>query len=59
MPEMFVTLYSVSYCIYILGKPGFFFIGIVQFVMSANSRICFGLQLVFVCFCITPSHYRH
>ena len=27
--------------------------------MSANSRIRFGLQIVFVCLYITPSHYHH
>ena len=32
---------------------------VVQFMMSANSRIRFGLQIVFVCFYITPSHYHH
>ena len=37
----------------------FAFISIVQFVMSANSRIHFGLQMVFVCLYITPSHYHH
>ena len=58
-PEMFVTSYSVTYCIYIPGKPGFGFVSIVQFMMSANSRICFGLQIVFVCLYITPSHYHH
>ena len=26
---------------------------------SANSRIRFGLQIVFVCLYITPSHYHH
>ena len=31
------------------------FISIVQFMMSANSRIRFGLQIVFVCLYITPS----
>ena len=36
----------------------FVFISIVQFMMSANSRICFGLQIVFVCLYITPSHYH-
>ena len=35
------------------------FIGIVQYMMSANSRIRFGLQIVFVCLYITPSHYHH
>ena len=37
----------------------FVFIIIVQFMMSANSRICFGLQIVFVSLYITPSHYHH
>ena len=35
------------------------FINIVQFMMSANSQIRFGLQIVFVCLYITPSHYHH
>ena len=37
----------------------FVFISIVLFMMSANSRIRFGLQIVFVCLYITPSHYHH
>ena len=37
----------------------FVFISIVQFMMSANSRLRFGLQIVFVCLYITPSHYHH
>ena len=37
----------------------FGFMSIVQFMMSANSRIRFGLQIVFVCLYITPSHYHH
>ena len=37
----------------------FVFISIVQLMMSANSRIRFGLQIVFVCLHITPSHYHH
>ena len=37
----------------------FVFISIVQFMMSANSRIRFDLQIVFVCLYITPSHYHH
>ena len=37
----------------------FVFIIIVQFMMSANSRIRFGLQIVFVCLYIIPSHYHH
>ena len=37
----------------------FVFISIVQFMMSANSRIRVGLQILFVCLYITPSHYHH
>ena len=37
----------------------FVFISIVQFMMSATSRIRFGLQIVFVCLYITPFHYHH
>ena len=37
----------------------FVFIIIVQFMMSANSRICFALQIVLVCLYSTPSHYHH
>ena len=37
----------------------FVFVSIVQFMMSANSRIRFGLQIVFACLYITPSHYHH
>ena len=37
----------------------FVFIIIVHFMMSANSRIHFGLQIVFVCSYITPFHYHH
>ena len=32
---------------------------IVQIMMSANIQIHFGLQIVFVCLYITPSHYHH
>ena len=35
------------------------FISIVQFMMSANSRIRFGLQIVFVSLYTTSSHYHH
>ena len=58
VPEMFVTSYSVTYCIYIPGNRDFVFIIIVQVMMSANIRIRFGLQIVFVCLYITPSHYH-
>ena len=37
----------------------FVFISIVQFMMSVNRRIRFGLQIVFVCLYITPYHYHH
>ena len=37
----------------------FVLIIIVQFMMSANSRIRFGLQIVSACLYITPSHYHH
>ena len=37
----------------------FVFIIIVQFMTGANIRIRFGLQIVFVCLYITPSHYHH
>ena len=31
----------------------------VQFMMSANSRIRFALQIVLICLYSTPSHYDH
>ena len=37
----------------------FVFIIIVQFMMSANSRMHVGSQIVFVCLYITLSHYQH
>ena len=37
----------------------FVLIIIVQFMMSANSRIRYGLQIVFVSLYITPSYYHH
>ena len=37
----------------------FVFIIIVQFIMSSNSRMRFGLQIVFVCLYSTSSHYHH
>ena len=60
VPEMLATSYSVTYCIYIPGKPGFcFHYYCAVYQMSADSRIRFGLQIVFVCLYITPSHYHH
>ena len=57
--DIFVTSYSVTYCIYVPGKPGICFIIIVQIMMSANDRICFRLQVVLVFLYSTPSHYHH
>ena len=37
----------------------FVFIIFVQFMMSSNSRMHFGLQIVFVCLYITSYHYHH
>ena len=60
VPEMFVTSYSVTYCIYTFRENReFVFIIIVQFMMSANIRIRFGLQIILVCLSSTPSHYHH
>ena len=38
---------------------GFVFMSIVQFMMSANSRIRFGMHIVLVCLYSTPSLYHH
>ena len=57
---MFVTSYSVTYLMYTFRENReFVFISIVQFIMSANSRIRSGLQIVFVCLYISPSHNLH
>ena len=37
----------------------FVLIIMVQFMMSANTRIRYGLQIVFVCLYNTPFHYHH
>ena len=37
----------------------FVFIIIVQFMMSANGQMHFGLKIVFVCLYIAPFHYHH
>ena len=37
----------------------FVYISIVQFMVSANNRKRLGLQIVFICLYITPSHYYH
>ena len=39
-------------------KRDFVFIIIAQCMMRANSRMRFGMQIVFVCLYITPSHYH-
>ena len=42
-----------------LENREFVFIIIVQFMMSANIRIRFGLEIVLVCLYSTTSHYHH
>ena len=42
------------------GKTRILFsFNIVQFMMSSNSRMRFGLQIVFICLYIISSHYHH
>ena len=48
---------SLIACIFRENRE-FVFIIIVQFMMSANSRIHFALQIVLVCLYSTPSHYH-
>ena len=57
--EMFVTSYSVTYCIYVLGKTRICFHYYVQFMMSTNIWIRFGLQIILVCLYSTTPHYHH
>ena len=59
VPETFVKSYSVTYCTYITENREFVFIIIAQFMMSANRRVRFGLQIESVCLYITPSPYQH
>ena len=50
----------LSLVVYTFRENGeFVFISIVLFMMSANNGIRFGLQIVFICLYITPSHYHH
>ena len=56
---MFVTSYSVTYCNTFRENREFVFIIFVQFMMSANIRIRFGLKIASVYLYITPSHYHH
>ena len=65
--EMVVLAYSVIYYIYIyIYRDHWDFVSIicvqpidVQSMVFANDRIHYGLQVVFVCLQITPSHYHH
>ena len=72
LPLWLLSCFSVLVCLrcllhHILSRIAFKFrekwdfvlIIIVQFMMSANSRICYGLQIVFAFLNITPSHYHH
>ena len=54
---MFVISYSLTFCVYIPGNREFVFIIIVKFMMTAYSRIRFGLKIVYVYLYITWSHY--
>ena len=65
-PFPLLSYFSVVVCLrcllhHILSRIVAYFvlIIIVQFMISANSRIRCGLQIVFVCLYITPSHYHH
>ena len=51
----FLSLIAYTFC----ENRDFVFIIIVQFMMSSNSRIRFGLQISFVCLYITPFHYHY
>ena len=59
--EMSVTSYSVTYCIYIPGKPGicFHYYCAVYDECKLSDTVHFGLKIVFVYLYITPSHYHH
>ena len=61
---MVVLPYSVFYYIYISGTLGHCFNYLCSVYwwsvyVFANDRIHYGLQVVFVCLQITPSHYHH
>ena len=58
---MFVASYSVTFCKYVPGKPRICFHHYCAwlFMMSANSRIRFALQIVLICLYNSPSHYHH
>ena len=56
--EMFVTHFLSRIAYTFRENWDFVLIIIVQFMMSANSQIRYGLQIVFVCLYIIPSHYH-
>ena len=66
-PFPLLSYFSVVVCLrcllhHILSRIAYtsrVFIIIVQFMMSANIRICSGFQIVPVCLYSTPSHYHH
>ena len=71
-PVSLLSYFSVVVCLrcllhHILSRIAYTFrenwdfvlIIIVQFMMNANSRIRYGLQMVCVCLSITQSHYHH
>ena len=59
MPEVCVTSYSITHCIYIPGKPGFCFHYHCTVYDECNIYIRFCSQIVFDCLYIAPSHYHH
>ena len=59
VPEVFVSSYSSLIAFTFRENREFVFIIIVQFMISADIRIRFGLQIVLVCLYSTPSHYYH
>ena len=57
--EMFVTSYMLLIAYTLRENREFVFIVFVQFMISANSRIRFGLKIVFAYSFITLSHHHH
>ena len=52
--------HMLSFIVYTFRKKReFVFISIVQFMISVNSRMRFGFQIVFVCLYITSTYYHH
>ena len=59
-----LCVWNVSYIMLLIAytfreNREFVFNNFVQFMMSANGRIRFGLKIVFVYLYITPSYYHH